>query len=86
MTTTTDYITFILFAEMIGVVSPLVEWADKKRKGGKLKDFQEDILRREASVLLGKVKDKYSSEEILEWWDVFVAITDKPLGYEDLPF
>lgn len=81
----TDYINFILFAELIGFVSPFVEWASKAYNGGELLDFQEDILKTESMVLVNKIHAQYTKDQIHEWWGVYEAIRVKP-SKEDLPF
>lgn len=72
---------FLMFAEYLGFVSKVIDWADEWCNGKKQEDYKVKIIETDAICLLNQMKKKYSDKEIAEWYDEFydVILSD----YED---
>ena len=85
---------FILFAEYLGYVSPLVEWADEwcKKETTKFPEFKKKILTAEAKHIFDKMVKELELSEIRQWYDDLYELTVKECEDnlkakgDDLPF
>ena len=85
---------FILFAEYLGYVSPLVEWAEEwcKKETSKFPNFKKKILATEAKHIFDKMVSELELKEIRQWYDDLYELTDKDCEdnlkakNDDLPF
>jgi len=83
---------FIVFAEFLGYVSPLVEWAENYCKGKSIENFKMKVLLIEADAVLNKMLEEYDAEKIKEWWDRYYPYLEEydeiitKAEKSDLPF
>lgn len=83
---------FLLFAEFLGYVSPLLEWADKAATKS-LEVYQQRILTMDANVIFQRMQKEFTMEEIKDYWDQIypVALNKYEAKFrefwtDDLPF
>lgn len=72
-------VVFILFAELLGYVSPLIKWCDKVANNETIPPHMNNIIKIEAQIIYKKMRQKYSDVELREWYDKFY-----PLVLEDV--
>ena len=63
---------FLLYAEYLGYVSPLIEWAEEWcYDPKKFENWKKNIVICDAKHIFKKVKEEYSLSEIKDWYDEF---------------
>lgn len=78
---------FILLAEYLGYVSPLVEWAEEwfNNKDGKFPEYKKHILRIEAKNLYYEMTNDDVLDDAKNWYDKLKDLIF-PINDDDLPF
>lgn len=62
---------FIMFAEYLGLVSKVIDWAEDWCNGNKPDDYKVKIIETDAICLFNQAKKKYTEDELAEWYDLF---------------
>lgn len=80
---------FILFAEFLGYVSPLIDWAEDICDGKDVPEFKKRIVYLDAESIFKEMQKDYTIDEIRKWYDEFYPVVLK--DYDDkmksnLPF
>lgn len=65
---------FIAFAEFLGYESPLISWAEDVCLGKPLESFKQKILKVDAISIFNKMQEKYTIDEIKEWWEQYYPL------------
>ena len=83
---------FLLFAEFLGYVSPLMEWVDKAATKS-LEIYQQRILTMDANVIFQRMKQEFEMDEIKDYWEqLYPVVLEKydakfrEFWTDDLPF
>lgn len=81
---------FLIFAEFLGYVSPLMEWVDKSVEK-KLEPFQRNILIMDSKVIFERMKSEFDIPTIKEYWDmlypaVLIKYDEKIKTNWEMPF
>ena len=66
---------FIMFAEYLGFVSKVIDWAEDWCNGNKPDDYKVKIIETDAICLFNQAKKKYTEDELAEWYDLFYEVT-----------
>lgn len=84
---------FVVFAEFLGYVSPIISWAEQICLGKRIPPYQRKIVDIDALSIFNKMRDELKVEEIKHWWMEFypliLAEYDEKLSQsekDDLPF
>ena len=87
---------FLLFAEFLGYVSPVVEWAENMCNGKKLEEYQIKFIETDAKGIYDRIlKDNFTKEDIKGWYndlkDLLFSKYEESLNknlnaQDDLPF
>ena len=82
---------FILFAEFLGYVSPLIDWAEAICEGKSIEEFKQKLLILDADFLLRKMNEDFNLNELKEWWDTFYPYLEQyesnsKASVDDLPY
>lgn len=82
---------FILIAEYVGYVSPLIHWVEDTH--GKYDKIKAKVLEKEANRIYKEMMEEYSEKEIQMCYDYMSTIIELPTkntnnydNYADLPF
>jgi hypothetical protein len=65
---------FIMFAEYLGLVSKVIDWAEDWCNGNKPDDYKAKIIETDAICLFNQAKKKYTEDELAEWYDLFYEV------------
>lgn len=65
---------FLMFAEYLGFVSKVIDWAEDWCLGNKPSDYKINIIETDAIRLFNQAKNKYSKEELVSWYDEFYTV------------
>lgn len=65
---------FIMFAEYLGFVSKVIDWAEDWCNGNKPDDYKVKIIETDAICLFNQAKKKYTEDELAEWYDSFYEV------------
>lgn len=65
---------FIMFAEYLGFVSKVIDWAEDWCNGNKPDDYKAKIIETDAICLFNQAKKKYTEDELAEWYDLFYEV------------
>lgn len=65
---------FVLFAEFLGYVSPLIDWAEEICEGKKVDEYKVKIIELDADFIFAKMQEAYSLEEIKKWYEDFYPL------------
>ena len=65
---------FIMFAEYLGLVSKVIDWAEDWCNGNKPDDYKVKIIETDAICLFNQAKKKYTEDELAEWYDLFYEV------------
>lgn len=82
----------ILFAEFLGYVSPLVDYADKLCDGKPISDSIRKAMKVDAKVLYNMMREEYTNEELINWFTMYYEaylanrIEKLQSDEDDLPF
>lgn len=68
------YPVFIMFAEYLGYVSPLLNWAEEICKGNALPEYKCRILKTDAMSIFEKMKAECPIEEIKSLYEEYYSI------------
>ncbi len=85
---------FMIFAEYLGYVSPLIEWAEAWCEGKTIAPYKKKLIKLDAMDTFHKMHEEYDNNELYKWWMEFYDValmeyetTLKNLKEEDnLPF
>lgn len=84
---------FVVFAEFLGYVSPIISWAEQICLGKAIPSYQRHIVDIDAMSIFKKMQVDYKIDEIKYWWSEFYPIIlaeyDARLAdseKDDLPF
>ena len=77
---------FIMFAEYLGLVSKVIDWAEDWCNGNKPDDYKVKIIETDAICLFNQAKKKYTEDELAEWYDLFyeVILSDYDINLKNL--
>lgn len=84
-----DKAIFVLFAEFLGYVSPLIDWAEDICDCKNVPEFKKKIVYLDADYLFKEMQKEYTIEEIRKWYDEFYPVALKEYADKmksDLPF
>lgn len=84
-----DKAIFVLFAEFLGYVSPLIDWAEDICDGKNVPEFKKKIVYLDADYLFKEMQKEYTIEEIRKWYDEFYPVALKEYSDKmksNLPF
>lgn len=65
---------FIMFAEYLGFVSKVIDWAEDWCNGNKPDDYKVKIIETDAICLFHQAKKKYTDDELADWYDEFYDV------------
>lgn len=65
---------FIMFAEYLGFVSKVIDWAEDWCNGNKPDDYKVKIIETDAICLFNQAKKKYTEDELAEWYDLLYEV------------
>lgn len=65
---------FIMFAEYLGFVSKVIDWAEDWCNGNKPDDYKTKIIETDAICLFNQAKKKYTEDELAEWYDLLYEV------------
>lgn len=65
---------FIMFAEYLGFVSNVIDWAEDWCKGNQPDEYKAKIIETDAICLFNQAKKKYTEDELAEWYDLFYEV------------
>ena len=65
---------FIMFAEYLGFVSNVIDWAEDWCKGNQPDEYKAKIIETDAICLFNQAKKKYTDDELADWYDEFYDV------------
>ena len=65
---------FIMFAEYLGFVSKVIDWAEDWCKGNQPDEYKTKIIETDAICLFNQAKKKYTDDELADWYDEFYDV------------
>lgn len=65
---------FVVFAELLGYDSPLIEWAERWCKKGDLEPFMKRAVEIDADNIFKKMQGDFDIPKIHSWWESFYDI------------
>ena len=65
---------FLRFAEYLGYETPLIKWVDKICEGKDVPKCIESFIKIDAKSIFEKIKEEYTIDEIVYWWDSFYPV------------
>lgn len=65
---------FIMFAEYLGFVSNLIDWAEDWCKGNQPDEYKVKIIETDAICLFHQAKKKYTDDELADWYNEFYDV------------
>lgn len=69
---------FLLYAEYLGYVSPLIEWAeDWCYDAKKTENWKKNVIRCEANHIFKKVMEEYTTKELRGYYDEYYPVVFK---------
>lgn len=77
---------FIMFAEYLGFVSKVIDWAEDWCNGNQPDEYKAKIIETDAICLFNQAKKKYTEDELAEWYDVFydLILADYDINLKNL--
>lgn len=65
---------FIMFAEYLGFVSKVIDWAEDWCKGNQPDEYKTKIIETDAICLFHQAKKKYTDDELADWYNEFYDV------------
>lgn len=65
---------FIMFAEYLGFVSNVIDWAEDWCKGNQPDEYKVKIIETDAICLFHQTKKKYTDDELADWYNEFYDV------------
>ena len=65
---------FIMFAEYLGFVSNVIDWAEDWCKGNQPDEYKVKIIETDAICLFHQAKKKYTDDELADWYNEFYDV------------
>ena len=65
---------FIMFAEYLGFVSNVIDWAEDWCKGKQPDEYKAKIIETDAICLFHQAKKKYTDDELADWYNEFYDV------------
>ena len=65
---------FIMFAEYLGFVSKVIDWAEKWCNGEKPENYKVKIIETDAICLFHQAQKKYTDDELADWYNEFYDV------------
>lgn len=65
---------FIMFAEYLGFVSNVIDWAEDWCKGNQPDEYKAKIIETDAICLFHQAKKKYTDDELADWYNEFYDV------------